>query len=313
MGAVTSLVVIWLVLAVIVGVAANTRGRNAIGWTLLAAIISPLIAGLLVLALPHHVETKHAIDDEALRQNINCAQAVGSRRRIFWFGWVVVAIIVGSVGISAWLYNPSTSTTSPTIPTVATAPIAPTTSTKPAAPAASAPDPKTDNDTQTDADKAALIKVMKDAVAARHGGVLPKTMSEEDTNVAAQAAMRWKAKQAAEKSKRELDALKVKPPPSSGYGEIAVAKEAITKMMRDPDSAVFGDVFFVNDRKSPTGYYMPVVCGAVNGKNGFGGMTDQTHFVAVMSNVASGVWMKGTTPQNVFAPQWNRYCAGRHD
>ena len=64
--------------------------------------------------------------------------------------------------------------------------------------------------------------------------------------------------------------MKVKPPPSSGYAEIVLAKEAITKMMRDPDLAVFGDVFFVNDRKSATGYYVPVVCGTVNGKTASG-------------------------------------------
>ena len=45
------LVLIWLGLAVIVGVAANTRGRNGFGWFLLAVLISPLLAGLLVLAL----------------------------------------------------------------------------------------------------------------------------------------------------------------------------------------------------------------------------------------------------------------------
>jgi hypothetical protein len=173
---------------------------------------------------------------------------------------------------------------------------------------------KTNTDTQSEADKAALIKVMKDAVAARHGGVLPKTMSEDDTNVAAQAAIKWKAKQAAEKTKRDLDAMKVKPPPSSGYAEIYLAKAAITKIMRDPDSAVFGDVFFVNDRKSATGYYVPVVCGSVNGKNGFGGMTGQKRFVALVSDIAqSGVWMEGTTSQNVFAAEWNRFCAGRHN
>lgn len=129
---------------------------------------------------------------------------------------------------------------------------------------------KTGGDPKTEAEKAALMKVMKDAVAARHGGVLPKTMSESDANVAAQAAIKWKQKQAAENAKRDLEAMKVKPPPSSGYAEILLAKEAITKMMRDPDSAVFSDVFFVNDRKSATGYYVPVVCGSVNGRNGFG-------------------------------------------
>jgi len=42
----------WLALAVIVGVTANTRGREAVLWFFLAAIISPLIAGLLLLVLP---------------------------------------------------------------------------------------------------------------------------------------------------------------------------------------------------------------------------------------------------------------------
>jgi hypothetical protein len=96
-----SFLVIWLVLAVIVGVAANTRGRNPVGWTLLAAVISPLIAGLLVLALPHHVEPEHAVDDEALRQNINRAQA---QRGIGFGGWAVVSRHVrGSCGIDVSL------------------------------------------------------------------------------------------------------------------------------------------------------------------------------------------------------------------
>lgn len=45
------LVLLWLGLAVVVGVAANTRGRQPLGWFLLAVAISPLLAGLLVLAL----------------------------------------------------------------------------------------------------------------------------------------------------------------------------------------------------------------------------------------------------------------------
>jgi hypothetical protein len=38
--------------AIIVGIAANMRGRSGFGWFLLAVVISPLLAGLLVLALP---------------------------------------------------------------------------------------------------------------------------------------------------------------------------------------------------------------------------------------------------------------------
>src|SRR6266550_3859637 len=46
------LVFFLLVLCVIVAVAANTRGRNPAGWLLLSLITSPVIAGLLLLALP---------------------------------------------------------------------------------------------------------------------------------------------------------------------------------------------------------------------------------------------------------------------
>jgi len=47
-----TLFLFWIGCAVIVGVAANTRGRAGFGWFLLAVVISPLLAGLLLLALP---------------------------------------------------------------------------------------------------------------------------------------------------------------------------------------------------------------------------------------------------------------------
>lgn len=62
---------------------------------------------------------------------------------------------------------------------------------------------KIDDDTQVDSEQAALVNVMKAAIAARHGGVLPKTLSDEDAKAASQAAIKWQAKQAAEKTKRE--------------------------------------------------------------------------------------------------------------
>ena len=153
------------------------------------------------------------------------------------------------------------------------------------------------NETAADGDKAALIKA------------LPKTGTKEDMEAAAQAA---KKKQAAEKAKQELAAPKVKPPPASGDAEIYLAQEAIRKIMREPSSAVFEDVFFVDDRKSETGDYVPVVCGTVNGRNGFGGMTGPRHFVAIMAEQAQGLWLEGTTPQNVIREEWNRFCAGSH-
>lgn len=109
---------------------------------------------------------------------------------------------------------------------------------------------------EADDQKAALVKVMKDVVAARHGGVLPKTMSEEDIATATQAAAKWKAEQAVKMTKLGLGAMKTKPLPRSGDAEILLAKESIAKILRDPSSAIFGDAFFVNDRKSSTGYYV---------------------------------------------------------
>lgn len=41
----------WLIFAVVVGVAANARGRSGFGWFLIALLISPLIALILVLVM----------------------------------------------------------------------------------------------------------------------------------------------------------------------------------------------------------------------------------------------------------------------
>jgi hypothetical protein len=63
---------------------------------------------------------------------------------------------------------------------------------------------KIDYDAQeVDSEQAALVNVMKAAIAARHGGVVPKTPSGEDAKAASQAAMRWQMMQAAERTKRE--------------------------------------------------------------------------------------------------------------
>ena len=43
----------WIGLSIVVAVAANTRGRSPIAWFIYAIIFSPLLSGLLLLALPH--------------------------------------------------------------------------------------------------------------------------------------------------------------------------------------------------------------------------------------------------------------------
>jgi hypothetical protein len=62
---------------------------------------------------------------------------------------------------------------------------------------------KIDSDTQVDLEQVALVNAMKAAIAARHGGVLPKTPSDEDAKAASRAAIKWQTKQATKKSKRE--------------------------------------------------------------------------------------------------------------
>lgn len=45
------ILLIWCVFCVVVGIAANARGRSGFGWFLLALVISPLIALVLVLVM----------------------------------------------------------------------------------------------------------------------------------------------------------------------------------------------------------------------------------------------------------------------
>jgi len=50
----------WVLFAIVVGVAANARGRSGPGWFVLALIISPLIALLLVLVMQKGGESPNA-------------------------------------------------------------------------------------------------------------------------------------------------------------------------------------------------------------------------------------------------------------
>lgn len=56
-------VVFWLVGAVIVGIIAGSRGRTGFGWFVLSLVFSPLLMGILVLALGNPKERKAALAD----------------------------------------------------------------------------------------------------------------------------------------------------------------------------------------------------------------------------------------------------------
>jgi hypothetical protein len=45
-------IIIWLALAIVIGFAADRRGRFGLGWLFLSLILSPLIAAILLALLP---------------------------------------------------------------------------------------------------------------------------------------------------------------------------------------------------------------------------------------------------------------------
>jgi MFS family permease len=111
----------WVALAIIVGVAANTRGRNAFGWTLLALGISPLLAGLLVIALPK-LDGEHRINDEMLRRNVQASQPVHQSGRSL-VGWALAVFIIGGITTIVWAVGRlpvSTSTITVEVPNTST-------------------------------------------------------------------------------------------------------------------------------------------------------------------------------------------------
>jgi len=87
-----------------------------------------------------------------------------------------------------------------------------------------------------------------------------------------------------------------------GFG--ALTEKVVRAALRDPDSAIFTDMFLVGDRKYKKSYPL-TVCGYVNAKNGFGGYAGKQNFVyiPITEQLLIG---------NSAAALWNRMCAGKH-
>ena|SRR6266702_1908964 len=71
----TTIVFFWLAFTVIVSIAAAKRNRNALGWFLLSAVLSPLVAGLALIAVGRGPLTRGQIL-RTLRQCPACAEFV---------------------------------------------------------------------------------------------------------------------------------------------------------------------------------------------------------------------------------------------
>ena len=72
----------WLLVAIIVGVAAKLRGRSPIRWLLLAILVFPPMAILFLIALPDLGPGTNAINDKRLRRNIEAAHRRRNGERV---------------------------------------------------------------------------------------------------------------------------------------------------------------------------------------------------------------------------------------
>jgi uncharacterized paraquat-inducible protein A len=67
----------WVGFALVVAFLASSRGRSSVGWFLLSLVISPLLAGLLVLALGRAGPHKPLMDqlfEPAQAQEVRCTE-----------------------------------------------------------------------------------------------------------------------------------------------------------------------------------------------------------------------------------------------
>ena len=69
--------IVWVALAIVVGAVANSRGRSGGRWFLLSLPVSPLIAGLLVFALPNlRRQRLHRIEPRESQKCPYCAESI---------------------------------------------------------------------------------------------------------------------------------------------------------------------------------------------------------------------------------------------
>jgi hypothetical protein len=87
------------------------------------------------------------------------------------------------------------------------------------------------------------------------------------------------------------------------YAWITSSEESVKQKLKDPDSAQFKDVRFYS------GSGIPVTCGQVNAKNGFGGYTGFERFVAVGPKAA---YLDSEVVEGI-GEVWNKFCVACPD
>lgn len=162
------------------------------------------------------------------------------------------------------------------------------------------------------ADWSERVQVCKEAAALRS---CPTSDSEVDEARAAIAqAAEEKAQREAERERLESERTQQAQTAShTDTGEvdyndqarqqawIANTERAVKAQMKDP-----GSVRFRNSRFNVYDDKVPVVCGEINAKNGFGGHTGFQKYIA--SGDSFGPFLEETMSANEFAKSWNEFC-----
>ncbi len=148
-------------------------------------------------------------------------------------------------------------------------------------------------------DSQEVIRARRAAEQARVAALTPAQRAAEEK---AQAAVVAEAQRRANLAAAEQAQLKsAKDAEDAAFAQIMQARRAVTSSMRDPDSAEFRKVVAVE--AGAKGIY--AVCGEVNGRNGFGGMTGFSSFLYLVGVVE----IEGPTNGAKFAKSWNSICA----
>jgi hypothetical protein len=102
-----SILIVWLGLAVLIGVAAHARGRSGVYWFLLALIASPLVAGLFLALMPDlrlrlSLEGEaYKVDDRKLQESIRRGRATRWHTPLYVLRLVIIAAAIA--GVYVWL------------------------------------------------------------------------------------------------------------------------------------------------------------------------------------------------------------------
>jgi hypothetical protein len=78
------IIIFWLVLAILVGVFASSKGRSGVGFFFIAVLLSPLIGFIIALVVqPIRANTEaKAVDSGEFKKCPNCAELVKAEARL---------------------------------------------------------------------------------------------------------------------------------------------------------------------------------------------------------------------------------------